>query len=471
MRVEQSNVNEATSSVNSNNLFKDALTMLINLSPLFLFFILFIGSGVYFSLKNNEQAFYQLSASVAILPAIMLAIFLTKQPLQQALNIFLQGAREQNIIMMCLIYLLAGAFAAVLQTIGGIDSFVNLLLTFVPKAITLPVLFLISSLVATAMGTSMGTIAALGPIGANLATIAGIPLPLILGTIISGAMFGDNLSIISDTSIAATQIHGCSLRDKFKSNARIALPAMILTVIVLCFISLQNVSLNQGLKITSIITNTIHYDYQIIHGLPYLVVLGLAMAGINVFVVLISGILTAGLIGVLTLPNYHLTTFSQNILEGYLSMNQILILSLLMGGLSELIKYQGGFKRLAHFLEYSLLPNGKGNIKTAEASVSIIVSLSDICVANNTAAIILSGEVTKEIAKQNSIGSSRTATLVDIFSCVFQGILPYSAQILMISSFAQLSPLVIIPHVYYCYILGMMGILSIIFRRFLIAEK
>ena len=456
-------------SINSNNpkrsTFLEGLYCLWGLAPLLLFFALFIGSGIYYSLQDNAQAFYQLSASVAILPAIIFAILLFKGSLKKSLAIFLQGARNENIIIMCLVYLLAGAFASVLQQIGGVNSFVNLVLSFVPKAATLPALFLITSIVSTAMGTSMGTIAAIGPIGVGISNLLGIPLPLTMGTIIGGAMFGDNLSMISDTSIAATQIHGCTVRDKFKNNARIAIPCMLLTLTLLCLMTFSS-SLSSIINPASLNTAAINSisNYQMIHGLPYLVVLAFAIAGTNVFVVLILGIITAGLIGIFTVPDYHLMTLSKNIFDGYKSMTEILILSLLMGGLGELIKSQGGFKRLTDFLEYSLLP-GKGNQKMAEASICTIVSISDICTANNTAAIILSGEATREIAQQNNISPVRTATLVDLFSCVFQGILPYSAQVLMAGSLAQISPLSIIPNIHYCFILGFAGIATIIFKR------
>lgn len=425
------------------------------LFPLLVFFLIFIGSGIYFTIQGQKYAFYQISSSVAILPAIILAVCLTRDPIQKTLNTFLEGVRNNNIIIMCLIYLLAGSFAVVLQHIGGITSIINLSLSFVPVKATLPSLFLLSAFISTAMGTSMGTIAAIGPVGVGIANSIGLPLPLTMGAIIGGAMFGDNLSSISDTTIAATQIHGCSIKEKFKNNVVIALPAMIITLIILSLIGFLN---PQPVKF-------LMGEYQLLQCVPYLLVLGLAILGTNVFVVLVIGILSAGIIGIFSIPSYTLVTLSKDIFEGYKNMTEILILSLLMGGLGELIKTRGGFSELIKGLDFFWLSKKKVGTKTAEGAISAIASLSDICTANNTAAIILSGEATREIAVRYNIPPARTATLVDLFCCVFQGILPYSAQVLMAGSLASVSPLSIIPHVYYCFLLGFSGILFIIFQR------
>ena len=431
------------------------LSSIYALSPFIVFIGLFIGSGIYFSLQKQENAFYQISASVAILPAIILSIYLIREPLQKTMDIFLHGIRDQNIIIMCLIYLLAGAFGTVLQNTGGVTSIVNLSLNFVSIKATVPALFIISALISTAMGTSMGTIATIGPIGIGIANSLNIPLPLIMGTIIGGAMFGDNLSIISDTSIAATQIHGCLPLEKFKNNLLITIPTMIITIIILTF------------SYTSIETNstTIQIgNYNIFQCLPYLVVLILALLGTNVFAILVFGIVLAGIIGIYTIPSYTLIIFSQNILDGYKCMMEILILSLLMGGLSELIKYNGGFAIFSQILDYFTKHKENPSKKMAEGAISAIVSFSDICTANNTVAIIISGKITKEIATTHKISPIRTATIIDLFSCVFQGILPYGAQVLMASSLAHISPIKIVPYVYYCFLLGLAGFFSIVFQ-------
>lgn len=443
----------------NNNSNPKILTSLLALSPLLLFMVLFIGTGIYFSLQSQENAFYQISPSVIILPSIFLAVFLGflgRRSFQKSLTLFLEGARDKNIIIMCFIYLLAGAFSTVLQSIGGVGSFVHCALNIVPTSLILPTLFLIASLISTAMGTSMGTIATIGPIAAGIASSLGLPLPLTMGTVIGGAMFGDNLSMISDTSIAATQTQGCSVLDKFKSNLKIALPAMFITLFVLTWLNPPSSEIIQPLY-------KVEWSH-IIQCLPYLIVLVLALAGINVFNVLIVGIFSAGLIGLVTLPSYTLTTLSKNIFDGYKTMNEILILSLLMGGLGELIKQNNGFSLFNLCLIKLSRTKAKVSKRMAEGAISAIASFSDICTANNTVAIILSGTVTREIANAHEVSPVRSATLIDIFSCTFQGILPYSAQILMAGSLVGISPFSIAPYVFYCFFLGAAGVCAIFFQ-------
>lgn len=467
-------------------------TSLWALCPLMVFFGVFIGTGLYFSLQGRAYAFYQVSAAVAILPAILLALYSVKLPFQKAFNIFLEGVRDKNIVIMCLIYLLAGAFGCVLQSIGSVSSTVNFALQFVPAQASLPALFLLASVISTAMGTSMGTIAAIGPIGVGIAQSIGLPLPLTMGAIISGAMFGDNLSMVSDTSIAATQMQGCSAADKFKSNILVALPVMMLTLIILTWLGYQEFSVMESTSTSASALSTPipTGDYKLLHCVPYVIVLGLALLGTNVFAVLVIGISSAAAVGIWSIPSYTLVVLARDIFEGYKNMSEILILSLLMGGLGELIKYNGGFAIIYQILNYfkrlkekreqqaqnktsakNTNPKVNNPNRTAEAAIASIAAFSDICTANNTVAIILSGEVTREIARENQIPPARAATLVDLFACVFQGILPYSAQVLMAGSLAQLSPLSIVPYVHYCFLLGIAGLSVIFFRLKLVTPK
>ncbi len=444
-------------------------SLLITLSPLLLFFLIFIGSGVYLSIKGHDYAFYEVSASVAILPAILLAFWLTRIPFSKSLTLFLEGARDNNIIIMCLIYLLAGAFGSVLQAIGGVNSVVNLVMHFVPAKAALPALFLISAVISTAMGTSMGTIAAVGPIGFGIANAAGLPLPLTMGAIVGGAMFGDNLSIISDTSIAATQIHGCTAMEKFKNNIIVAVPTMLATLVILTMLSWNApaATIPSG-------------DYQLIHCIPYLAVLVLALSGINVFGVLMIGIVVAGIAGLISVPEYTLLNFSKNIFDGYKHMTEIMILSILIGGLGALISYKGGFTQIAKVVT-NLIPKNKPHAanssdllenqesqkhpRSAMAAIGAIVGLTDICTANNTVSIILSGDSTREIAKQENLSPTDTATITDLFSCVVQGLIPYGAQILMAGALAGISPISIVPHVHYCYLLCLAGAVAIFLQK------
>jgi len=426
------------------------------LIPIFVFLCLFIGSGILLTLQNVKFAFYKLSPTVAILPAVGLAIFLGKSSFSQNISVFLEGVREKNIITMCMIYLLAGAYTGVLKGIGGVDSTVQLALHFMPSEFTLPGMFVVGALISIAMGTSMGTIAAVAPIAQGISHSLGIDPALMAGAVVSGAMFGDNLSMISDTTIAATQIHGCSLRDKFKINALIALAPMGLTL--LCF---YIAGIGKTMEPACIPPTA-----AFIFSLPHLIVFVLAILGINVFAVLFLGLIVGGTIGLVFGDGYTGLQLAQNIFEGYTSMTEILILSLLIGGLSELAKDQGGIRFLIHATDAFIKKWAKDirKSRSAEIAVSAIVSFCDMCTANNTIAIILSGEATLEIAKWYYLPPARTAALVNIFSCVFQGVLPYSAQILLAGSIAGVSPLLIIPHVYYCYFLGIGALVAIFFR-------
>lgn len=426
------------------------------LVPIFVFLCFFIGSGLLLTLQNVEFAFYKLSPTVAILPALGIAIFFGRQSFSENISVFLEGVREKNIITMCMIYLLAGAYTGVLKGIGGVESTVQLALHFLPSDLTLPGMFVVSALISTAMGTSMGTIAAVAPIAQGISHSLGIDPALMAGAVVSGAMFGDNLSMISDTTIASTQIHRCSLRDKFKINALIALVPMGLTLI--CFYFAGNGKTMEPTCIPS--------TAAFIFSLPHLIVFILAILGINVFVILFLGLGLGGAIGLLFGEAYTGLDLAKNIFEGYASMNEILILSLLIGGLSELAKDQGGIRFLIHATDAFVKKWAKDirKSRSAEVAVSAIVSFCDMCTANNTIAIILSGEATLEIAKRYYLPPARVAALVNIFACVFQGVLPYSAQILLAGSIAGVSPLLIVPHVYYCYLLGIGAVVAIFFR-------
>lgn len=304
------------------------------LAPLALFLLFFVGSGLWYQSQAVEYAFYQISAPVAILPAIVLAVLLARGPLNERIQTFIRGVGDDTIITMVLIYLLAGGFASVAKAVGGVDATVNFGLSVIPAELVLPGLFVITAFVATAMGTSMGTIAAIAPIAVGVAQATELSLLLTTATVVGGAMFGDNLSIISDTTIAATRTQGCAMRDKFRLNFRIALPAALLTLVWLWWQSSTAVIEAPG-------------DYELIRVLPYLAVLVLAVLGVNVMLVLFVGILLAGGIGLALEPAYTLAQWSKDIYAGYGSMQEILILSLLIGGLGAMMKSQGGLAWLS----------------------------------------------------------------------------------------------------------------------------
>lgn len=426
--------------------------------PLVLFLGIFVGSGLFYTLQGVEKAFYQIAATVAILPAIAVALFLGRDSFAENISTFIEGVRDKNIITMCLIYLMAGAFAATTAGIGSVDATVNLGLSLVPGPFLLPGIFLITAALATAMGTSMGVIATVGPLAFALATKTELDGLWTMGAVVGGAMFGDNLSLISDTTIASVQTQGAKFKEKFMMNALIAVPAMILTVCILYAVSPSN--------LTFIIEDA---NWTLV--LPYAVIFVLALMGMNVMAVLGVGIALAGLMGLLTDGTgeegaYSLAVFASHIQAGFLSMHDILILSLLIGGLSFMTSQQGGLTFLIEGVETLALKvrNKKKSTRIGEMSIAVIGSLADFCTANNTVAIILSGGLAKDLAKKHGVSKEKSACLLDIFTCVFQGLLPYSAQILLASSIAGYSPLEIIPYVLYCPTLGLMAIFAIMFK-------
>ena len=421
------------------------------LLPLIVFLILFIGTGVYLTFQDVSMAFYQLSATVAIIPAIVIAILQFKGKLNQSIALFLQGVGESNIITMSFIYIMAGAFATVAKSIGGVDATVNFGLSLIPVDFIIPGFFIIAAFIATAMGTSMGTIAAIAPIGLGICAQTEISTPLMLGVIVGGAMFGDNLSMISDTTIAATRTQDCEMKDKFIFNSKIALPTALLTVIILYFT-------------TSSPSSVEIHDYEFIKVLPYLTILIMAVCGVNVFVVLLTGIVFSGAIGIYSLPDYNFLKFSQNIYDGFASMNEIMILSMMLGGLGELIKHNGGIAYVLHAIDkFAKQNSGEHSQKAGEWSIAALVSFADICLANNTVAIILTGGLAKEIKDKSKIDSRRSASILDMASCVFQGLVPYTAQLLLAGSLSKISPIEIAMHNWYCVLLGIAVILSISF--------
>jgi Na+/H+ antiporter NhaC len=420
------------------------------LLPLLLFLILFIGTGIFQTMQGVSMGFYQLSAAVAILPAIALAIAMGRGALNQKMTIFLHGVGEINIITMCMIYLLAGGFAEVAKSIGGVEATVNLGLAFIPTQLILPGLFVIAAFVATSMGTSMGTIAAIAPIAAGVGQQTDISMTLLMGTILGGAMFGDNLSMISDTTIAATKTQECRMSDKFKMNVRIVAPAALLTAILLVFAGSAG-------------TTTAAGSWEFMKILPYLVILGMAVAGVNVFVVLATGIVLAGGTGLAIIEDYSLLILSKDIYTGFTSMHEILVLSMFVGGLGELIRYNGGLQWLLDRIRaVSLGKNGTSSRRSGETGIAALVSLANLCIANNTVAIILTGKLARDISTETRVDPRRSASLLDIYSCVVQGVIPYGAQVLLVGSIAHLSPLSIIAGNWYCMLLGGFACVSII---------
>ncbi|MGF1840680.1 Na+/H+ antiporter NhaC family protein [Vibrio atlanticus] len=443
-----------SNSKNSNAVIAPSAVALI---PLIVFLALFIGVGTYLSLQGVDFAFYQLPAPIAALPAVMLALLLSKHKLNRAIEQFLGGVGHKDIIAMCMIYLLAGAFAAVAKASGGVDATVNLGLSAIPTSMILPGIFLISAFIATAMGTSMGTIAAVAPVALGIADSAGMSIPLTAGVVLSGAMFGDNLSIISDTTIAATRSQGCEMRDKFKENIRIALPAALIAIVIFAFNSTATQVPETG-------------PIEWLKVLPYITILILAVSGMNVFVVLTIGILLAGGVSLGSIENYGMTDYVKDIYAGFGNMQEIFLLSMLIGGLSELMRRQGGLAFLTNLVSGLIRAFGSSHSKQAngrasELGIAGLVSMVNLCTANNTVAIIVSGSVARQLAEENNVSPRRSASLLDIFSCVIQGVLPYGAQVLLLGSVFNLSPLEIVSNSYYCFALAIVAVVAVFIKH------
>ena len=392
----------------------------VGLIPFIIFILVYLGSGLLLQSKGVDMAFYQLPAPVAVFIGIISAFILFKGSITHKFDSFLKGCGEENIIIMCIIYLLAGAFAGVSKAMGGVDATVNFGLTYIPSQFIAAGVFVIAAFISTATGTSVGAIVALGPIAIGLAEKSGVYMPIVLAALMGGAMFGDNLSVISDTTIAATRTQGVEMRDKFRVNMTIALPAAVITVILLLIFGRPE-----------FIPEAEEYSYNFIKVIPYILVLGLAVAGVNVFVVLTLGIIVSGGIG-FYYGQFTLLKYAQEIYAGFTGMNEIFLLSLLTGGLAVLVREAGGIEWLIEKVQKIIV--GK---KSALIGTGILVGLIDAAVANNTVAIIIAGPIAKKISNEYKVDPRKTATVLDTFSCIFQGAIPYGAQMLIMLGFTQ----------------------------------
>lgn len=383
------------------------------LIPFVIFIVIYLGAGLILQAQGVEMAFYQFPSVTAMFIAVVICFLMTKGTLNDRFKLFAKGAGKHDIILMLMIFLLAGAFSQVSAVAGGRDATVNLGLSIVPARYLAAGIFIISAFMGTATGTSMGTVGAIVPIAAGVAIKSGVSLPLVVGACVGGAMFGDNLSMISDTTIAATSSQGCEMRDKFRMNFYIALPAAIITIIVL---------LVAGKPETVTPIGDLSYNFWKV--LPYLAVLVMALCGINVFVVLVSGIILSGAIGMLT---HSITIFecAQAIWDGFTGMNEVFFLTLFSAGMSEMITHNGGIAWLITKLRKMM----KGK-KSAQLGIAALVTLTDLATANNTVAIVVTGNVAKDMSDEFEVDPRKTASILDIFACIAQGVIPYGAQLL-----------------------------------------
>ncbi len=410
------------------------------LFPFLLFIIIFIGSGII------TGDFYAFPAPTACAIGIIVAFLMFKGTVAEKFTTFAKGVGNEDIVIMCMIYLLAGAFSTVSQEMGGVDSVVNLGLSFLPASVVTAGLFVIACFMSLATGTSMGTLSALAPIGIGVVEATGLSMPLMMGAIIGGCMFGDNLSFISDTTIAATRSQGCEMRDKFRMNLTIALPAAIITFVLLLVFGRSS-----GTAAIEVGT------YNVIKILPYLSVIVLALIGVNVFVVLTIGVVFSGVIG-MAMSGMTFLTFAQAIYNGMLGMMEVFLTSIFIGGLAELVKVNGGIHWLLEKVQLFI----KGP-KSAEVGIAAMVCLTDMSIANNTVSIIVDGPIARGICEEYKVDPRRSASLLDMFACVMQGAIPYGAQILMVGSLTAggVTALQVIPCLWYQALLAVFGIASI----------
>ncbi len=415
------------------------------LVPLFVFVITFLGVGIY------QDDFYALPAPMAVIAGIIVAFIMFKQTINAKIDILLKGCGDDKILTMCLIYLLAGAFAAITNATGSVDAIVNIGLDYIAIQYIYVGIFVIAGFLSVSTGTSVGAIVALAPIVVGFADKSSADLAILCGALLGGSMFGDNLSVISDTTIAATQSLGTKMSDKFKQNIKIAVPAALITIAILIF---------QGVDLTTDVTETVVYEYDVIKIAPYVLVIILSVIGLNVFVTLLIGVLAAALLGIIY-GDFTIIESTKIAYTGFTNMTEIFLLSLLTGGLAALVASNGGIEFI--LVNIKKLIKSK---KTAQLGIAALVSTINMAIANNTVSIIVAGPIAKTINDEYALDNKKTASILDIFACIFQGLLPYGAQVLMILSFSKgnINYLDLVGNTWYLLLLFVVTILYIIFR-------
>ena len=414
---------------------------LLALSPLLVFIVLYLVTSII------ARDFYKVPITVAFMISSIYAVATSWNfPLPKRIDMFSKGAGTSNMMMMLWIFVLAGAFANSAKVMGSIDATVNLTLMVLPGSMIMAGLFLASCFISLSIGTSVGTIVALVPIAAGLAGSTGVSIPMMTAVVVGGAFFGDNLSFISDTTIVATSTQGCRMSDKFRVNFFIVMPAAVLIFLIYIFAGsdIQSPTDIPAVEFTKVI--------------PYLVVLICAIFGMNVMAVLTIGIILTGVIGMVN-GTYDLYGWFGSMGDGIIGMSELIIVTMLAGGLLEIVKANGG-------IDY-IISRMSTHIKSkrgAELSIAGLVAVTDICTANNTVAIITVGGIAKQIGDKFGVDNRKCASILDTFSCCMQGLIPYGAQMLMAAGLAQLNPIQIIPYLYYPLATGIVALLAILFR-------
>jgi Na+/H+ antiporter NhaC len=414
---------------------------LLALSPLGVFIVMYLVTSII------AGDFYKVPITVGFLVASIYAVIISGGlPLRKRIDIYSKGAGTSQMMLMIWIFILAGAFAHSAKVMGSIDATVNLALTLLPGEMLLAGLFLAACFISLSVGTSVGTIVALTPIAAGVATQTGTSVALMTAVVVGGSLFGDNLSFISDTTIVATSTQGCRLSDKFRVNSFIVIPAAVIILCVYIFMG-QGISSPQSVG-----------EVSIVKVIPYLVVLLTAIFGMNVMAVLTLGIVLTGAIGIAD-GSYDVFGWFHAMGDGIIGMGELIIITMMAGGLLEIIRHNGGIDFLLERLTRHV--NTK---RSAELSIAALVSLVNLCTANNTVAIITVGGLAKHIGDRYGVDSRKAASILDTFSCVMQGLIPYGAQLLMAAGLAALNPVSIIPYLYYPMAVGVAALFSIVFR-------
>ncbi len=388
-----------------------------SLVPFLVFILVFLGAGIYY------DDFYAMPSPIAIVIGIIVAFIMLKGTMKEKTTTFLEGCGNRNILTMCIIYILAGAFATVSQAIGSVDAIVQLGINNLSPEYYPAGIFLIASFLSIASGTSVGTIVALGPIAVGLANAGGVDVNIVGAALLGGAMFGDNLSIISDTTIAATQMLGVEMKAKFKTNFRFVLPAAIIAFLLYVYAGVSSKEITEATEPLD--------SSSILLIIPYLAVIVLAFLGLDVFLVLLLGIILSGIFGFIY-QDFTFLEFGKKVYEGFTSMTEIFLLSLLTGGLAALVEKAGGIEALLQSIKKWI-----SGPKSALLGIGAFVGLTDVATANNTISIVITGNVAKKITDEYGIKPRATASILDTFSCVVQGLIPYGAQILILTSYSK----------------------------------
>ena len=411
------------------------------LSPLMVFI------GLYLVTSIVAGDFYKVPITVAFMAASVYAVIVSGgRPLKHRIDTFSKGASTPQMMLMIWIFVLAGAFANSAKAMGAIDATVNLTLALLPPQMLMAGLFLAACFISLSIGTSVGTIVALTPIAAGVAAQTGASVPMLTAVVVGGSFFGDNLSFISDTTIAATQTQGCKLSDKFRVNFFIVMPAALAILVVYVIMGME---MESAPAIS---------DIRLLKVLPYLVVLVCAVFGMNVMAVLTLGLVLTGIIGIAD-GSYDLYGWFSAMGEGILGMGELIIITMMAGGLLEIIRQQGGIDFIISRLTRRV--SGK---RGAELSIAALVSMVNVCTANNTVAILTVGGIAKHIGDKFGLDNRKCASLLDTFSCFAQGLIPYGAQMLMAAGLAELNPIAILPYLYYPFALGAVALLAIVLR-------